>query len=175
MNSQPPATDRELFARLDALGIAHKTYEHAAVFTVEESRAACAHVPGGHTKNLFLKDRKGSLWLVVAREELRVDLNALSKVLDAPRFSFGSAELLIAGLGVPPGSVTPFSLINDRQGKVRVVLDEAMLALDPLNFHPLRNDRTTAITASDLLKFVRDTGHEPVVMAIPERKELTSP
>ena len=175
MNSQPPATDRELFARLDALGIAHKTYEHAAVFTVEESRAACAHVPGGHTKNLFLKDRKGSLWLVVAREELRVDLNALSKVLDAPRFSFGSAELLIAGLGVPPGSVTPFSLINDRQGKVRVVLDEAMLALDPLNFHPLRNDRTTAITASDLLKFVRDTGHEPVMMAIPERKELTSP
>ena len=76
---------------------------------------------------------------------------------------------------MPPGSVTPFSLINDRQGKVRVVLDEAMLALDPLNFHPLRNDRTTAITASDLLKFVRDTGHEPVVMAIPERKELTSP
>ena len=169
MNSQPP--DRDLFARLDALGIAHKTYEHAAVFTVEESRAACAHVPGGHTKNLFLKDKKDGLWLVVAREELRVDLNALSKALDSPRFSFGQAELLIATLGVPPGSVTPFALINDPKGKVRVVLDEAMLALDPLNFHPLRNDRTTAIAAADLLKFVRDTGHEPVVMAIPERSE----
>ena len=96
MNSQPPATDRELFARLDALGIAHKTYEHAAVFTVEESRAACAHVPGGHTKNLFLKDRKGSLWLVVARDTLRIDLAepvTIDRVrLVAPRFSFGSAE-----------------------------------------------------------------------------------
>lgn len=169
MNSQTP--DRDLFARLDALGIAHKTYEHAPVFTVEESQAACAHVPGGHTKNLFLKDRKDGLWLVVAREELRVDLNALSKALDSPRFSFGSAELLIATLGVLPGSVTPFALINDPLGRVRVVLDEGMLALDPLNFHPLRNDRTTAIAAGDLLKFVRDTGHEPVVMAIAERSE----
>jgi Ala-tRNA(Pro) deacylase len=164
-----PATDTDLFARLDALGIAHKTYAHAPVFTVEESRAACAHVPGGHTKNLFLKDKKDGLWLVVAREELRVDLNALSRALDSPRFSFGSAELLIATLGVPPGSVTPFSLINDGEGKVRVVLDEAMLALDPLNFHPLRNDRTTAIAAADLLKFVRANGHEPVVIALPER------
>jgi Ala-tRNA(Pro) deacylase len=164
-----PATDTDLFARLDGLGIAHKTYAHAPVFTVEESRAACAHVPGGHTKNLFLKDKKDGLWLVVAREELRVDLNALSRGLDSPRFSFGSAQLLIASLGVPPGSVTPFSLINDPGGKVRVVLDEAMLALDPLNFHPLRNDKTTAIAAADLIKFVRDTGHEPVVMALPER------
>jgi Ala-tRNA(Pro) deacylase len=164
-----PATDSELFDRLDRLGIAHKTYEHAAVFTVEESRAACAHVPGGHTKNLFLKDRKDGLWLVVAREELRVDLNALSRTLDNARFSFGSAQLLIAALGVPPGSVTPFSLINDPGGKVRVVLDEAMLTLDPLNFHPLRNDRTTAISPADLLKFVRATGHEPVVIALPQR------
>jgi Ala-tRNA(Pro) deacylase len=164
-----PATDQDLFARLDALGIAHNTFAHAAVFTVEESRAACAHIPGGHTKNLFLKDKKGGLWLVVTREELRVDLNALSAVLAAPRFSFGSAELLIATLGVPPGSVTPFSLINDPQGKVRVVLDEGMLALDPLNFHPLRNDRTTALSASDLLKFVRATGHEPIVTQLPAR------
>ena len=167
-----PATDSDLLARLDALGIAHKTYAHAAVFTVEESRAACAHVPGGHTKNLFLKDKKDGLWLVVAREELRVDLNALSRALDSPRFSFGSAELLIATLGVPPGSVTPFALINDPVGRVRVVLDAAMLALDPLNFHPLRNDRTTAISAEDLLKFVRATGHEPVVMALPERQRM---
>lgn len=164
-----PATDQDLFARLDALGIAHNTFAHAAVFTVEESRAACAHIPGGHTKNLFLKDKKGGLWLVVTREELRVDLNALSAMLAAPRFSFGSAELLIATLGVPPGSVTPFSLINDPQGKVRVVLDEGMLALDPLNFHPLRNDRTTALSASDLLKFVRATGHEPIVTQLPAR------
>lgn len=169
MNRQMPATEQELFSRLDALGIAHKTYEHIPVFTVEESQAACANIPGGHTKNLFLKDRKDGLWLVVAREELRVDLSALSKALDAPRFSFGSADWLVATLGIQPGSVTPFSLINDREGKVRVVLDEDMLALEPLNFHPLRNDRTTAISPGDLLKFIRNTGHEPLVAKLPER------
>lgn len=170
MSAHLPATDADLFARLDALGIAHKTYEHPPVFTVEESRAACAHVPGCHTKNLFLKDRKDGLWLVVAREELRIDLNALAKQLDAARFSFGSAELLIATLGVPPGSVTPFSLINDTESRLRIVLDQEMLASDPLNFHPLRNDRTTAIAPSDLVRFVRDTGHEPLVMALPQRR-----
>jgi Ala-tRNA(Pro) deacylase len=115
------------------------------VFTAGESKAVCAHIPGGHTKNLFLKDRKDRLWLVVARESLRIGLNALAKQLEAARFSFGTAELLIEVLGVPPGSVTPFALFNDTEGRVRVVLDAGMLALDPLNFHPLRNDRTTAI------------------------------
>lgn len=163
------ATDRDLFAYLDALGIAHHTYDHAPVFTVEESRAACAHIPGGHTKNLFLKDRRDRLWLVVAREDARVGLNALAKQLDAARFSFGSAELLVETLGVPPGSVTPFALINDKAGKVRVVLDEIMLAQDPLNFHPLRNDRTTAISSPDLVKFIHATGHEPLIVLLPER------
>ena len=164
-----PAADTDLYARLDALGIAHRTFEHVPVFTVEESKAACADIPGAHTKNLFLKDRKDGLWLVVLREFLRVDLNALSRALDAPRFSFGSGELLIATLGVPPGSVTPFSLINDTDGKVHVVLDAGMMAQGPLNFHPLRNDRTTAVTAADLLKFIRDTGHEPRIVEIRER------
>ena len=164
-----PATDTELFNRLDALGVAHRTYDHPPVFTVEELQALCAHVPGGHTKNLFLKDRKDRLWLVVARESLRIDLNALAKQLDAARFSFGSADLLMAMLGVPPGSVTPFAIINDVQGRVRVVLDEEMLTSDPLNFHPLRNDRTTAISPDDLLKFIRATGHEPVIATLPER------
>jgi Ala-tRNA(Pro) deacylase len=164
-----PATDEDLFRRLDALGIAHRTYDHPPVFTVEESQALCAHVPGGHTKNLFLKDRKDRLWLVVARESLRVDLNALAKQLDAARFSFGSADLLMAMLGVPPGSVTPFAIINDVERRVRVVLDEEMLASNPLNFHPLRNDRTTAISPDDLLKFIRATGHEPTIEKLPER------
>src|SRR5690348_5813920 len=136
------ADEAALYRMLDALGIAHRTFEHVPVFTVEESRAVCAHIPGGHTKNLFLKDRRDGLWLVVAREHLRIDLNALAKQLDAARFSFGSAELLIEVLGVPPGSVTPFALMNDGKARVWAVLDEGMLALDPLNFHPLRNDRT---------------------------------
>ena len=96
-------------------------------------------------------------------------LGALAKVLGSPRFSFGAAELLIATLGIEPGSVTPFAVMNDTERKVTLVLDEGMLALSPLNFHPLRNDRTTAISAEDLLKFARSTGHEPLVVEIPER------
>jgi Ala-tRNA(Pro) deacylase len=164
----PDAREAALYERLSALGIAWRTFAHAPVFTVEEAARVHGDMPGGHTKNLFLKDKKGGLWLVVLREDLRVDLNALAKALGAPRFSFGSAELLIATLGVEPGSVTPFALINDREAKLRVVLDEGMLRLVPLNFHPLRNDRTTAVAAEDLLRFVRAGGHEPVIMALPE-------
>jgi Ala-tRNA(Pro) deacylase len=164
-----PATGEDLFRYLDALGVARRTYAHRPVFTVEESQAACAHIPGGHTKNLFLKDRKDGLWLVVARESLRVDLNGLAKQVGAARFSFGSEDLLIEVLGVPPGSVTPFALINDAGARVRVVLEAGMLALDPLNFHPLRNDRTTAIAPDDLVKFIRATGHEPLIVDLPER------
>lgn len=167
----PPAEAREaaLYARLSELGIAWTTHEHTPVFTVEEAAALYASQPGGHTKNLFLKDKKDGLWLVVARDELRIDLNALARTLGAPRFSFGSAELLIETLGIEPGSVTPFAVMNDTAGKVRLVLDEGMLALEPLNFHPLRNDRTTAITPADLLKFVRACEHEPVIAKLPER------
>ena len=166
----PPLTDTDLYARLDALGIAQKTYEHAPVFTVEEAAHLYESQPGGHTKNLFLKDKKDGLWLVVCRDALRVDMNALSKTLDAPRFSFGSAELLIETLGVQPGSVTPFSIMNDTNSKVRIVLDLGMLDYDILNFHPLRNDRTTAVSPGDLLKFIRACGCEPVIAKIPERQ-----
>jgi len=166
MSEQPAA----LFSKFDALGIAHKTYDHAPVFTVEEAAHLYESQPGGHTKNLFLKDKKGGLWLVVCRDHLRVDMNALSRALDAPRFSFGSAELLVETLGVQPGSVTPFAIINDVANRVRVVLDEGMFAFDVLNFHPLRNDRTTAIAASDLPKFLRACGYEPLIANIPERQ-----
>jgi Ala-tRNA(Pro) deacylase len=164
----PKAREAVLYERLHALGIVWKTYEHVPVFTVAEADAVHASVPGGHTKNLFLKDRKGGLWLVVVRDRLRVDLNALAKQLGAPRFSFGSAELLIATLGIEPGSVTPFALMSDPNHLVRPILDEGMLALDPLNFHPLRNDRTTAIAPADLLSFVRACGHDPVITELPE-------
>lgn len=166
-----PATETDLFALFDALGIAHVTHAHAPVFTVSDNRELRGSLPGGHTKNLFLKDRKGGLFLVVAREELAIDLKALADRLGVPRFSFGAAELLMEVLGVPPGSVTPFAVMNDKEGRVRVVLDEAMLLFDPLNFHPLRNDMTTAIAPADLLRFLRATGHEPKVLALPEKAE----
>jgi Ala-tRNA(Pro) deacylase len=164
----PEAREAALYDRLRALGIAWKTYEHIPVFTVAEADAVHDAVPGGHTKNLFLKDKKGGLWLVVVRDRLRVDLNALAKQLGAPRFSFGSADLLIATLGIEPGSVTPFALVNDPNYLVRPILDEGMLAQDPLNFHPMRNDRTTAITPGDLLRFVRACGHDPIIASLPE-------
>ena len=167
----PPPDEREaaLYARLRRLGIAWTTYEHAPVFTVEEAASLYDAQPGGHTKNLFLKDKKDGLWLVTLRDDLRVDLTALSKTLGSPRFSFGAAELLRETLGVEPGSVTPFAVMNDAGGRVTLVLDAGMLNLAPLNFHPLRNDRTTAIAAADLLAFAHDTGHAPVIVEIPVR------
>jgi len=156
-----------LYERLRALGIAWVGYENVPVFTVEEAAAVNAGQPGGHTKNLFLKDKKNQLWLVVLRDDFKLDLNALSKQLGSPRFSFGSGELLVRTLGVPPGSVTPFALINDPGHKVRVVLDKAMLGDEPLNYHPLRNDRTIAVSAADLLGFIAACGHQPLVLSLP--------
>jgi Ala-tRNA(Pro) deacylase len=164
----PDVREAALTERLRALGIAWTRYEHVPVFTVEEAAEVNARQPGRHTKNLFLKDKKGGLWLVVLRDDFRLDLNALSKQIGAPRFSFGSGELLVEALGVPPGSVTPFALINDGAHKVRVVLDEEMLEVEPLNFHPLRNDRTIAVSRADLLKFVADCGHAAQIVRLPE-------
>jgi Ala-tRNA(Pro) deacylase len=164
----PDQREAALYQRFTALSIAWTTQAHRPVFTVEEAADVSDHFPGGHTKNLFLKDKKGGLWLVVLRADLRVDLNALAKRLGAPRFSFGSAELLITTLGIEPGSVTPFALMNDTAHKVQPVLDEGMLKLEPLNFHPLRNDRTTAIAAADLTRFVEACGHRLLIAPMPE-------
>jgi len=163
----PDARETALYDRLRALGIAWTKYEHVPVFTVEEAAVVNASQPGGHTKNLFLKDKRGGLWLVVLRDDFRLDLNALSKQIAAPRFSFGSSELLAATLGVPAGSVTPFALINDKERQVRVVLDDVMLKHEAVNFHPLRNDRTIAVSAADLLKFIADCGHTPLIETLP--------
>ena len=164
-----PLTAEALFVRFDALGIAHRTYTHPPVFTVDEAKELRGTLPGGHCKSLFLRDRKDGLWLVVALEECRVDLRALADSLAAPRFFFGSPELLYEALGVRPGSVTPYAMINDTAHRVRVVLQQAMLAHDPLNYHPLENTRTTAIAPGDLIRFLEATGHPPRIVAVPER------
>lgn len=159
-----PLTPDQLFARLDALGIAHHTRAHLPVFTVAEAAAVHADLPGGHCKSLFLKDKKGGFWLAVMLEERRIAMGKLAARLAAPRFSFGSADELYALLGVHPGSVTPFALANDTGHRVTPVLDRAMLDHDPLNYHPLVNDRTTAITPRDLLRFIAACGHEPQIV-----------
>ena len=162
MTKSPAQTPDQLFAFLDSLGIAHSTVTHPAAFTVEESRKLRGQLPGGHTKNLFLRDKKHALYLVVAEEDTLIDLKGLHRLLGANgRFSFGSADLLGEVLGVTPGSVTPFSAINDTEARVTVVLDAAMMEHQTLNYHPLTNTMTTAISRDDLVKFLEATGHPP--------------
>ncbi len=165
-NSSPrdpmSASPADLFAFLDRLGIAYSTVTHPALFTVEQSRELRGQIPGGHTKNLFLKDKKGALYLVVADEEASIELKDLHRRLGASgRFSFGSPELLMEVLGVIPGAVTPFAAVNDRAGRVTVVLDRAMMAHPVLNYHPLDNTMTTTIARDDLVRFLSATGHPP--------------
>ena len=163
-----PAAPADLFAYLDRLGIAHATVKHAPLFTVEQSRALRGQISGGHTKNLFLKDKRDSLFLISAAEDAAIDLKTLHRRLDAGRFSFGSAELLRAVWGVEPGAVTPFGAINDTAARVSVVLDADLMQHDVLNFHPLDNRMTTSIGRGDLVRFLEATGHKPRIVAVAE-------
>jgi Ala-tRNA(Pro) deacylase len=159
-----PADRAALFGVLDALAIPHRTLDHPPAFTVADGEAFKAQLPGGHTKNLFLEDKSGNLALVSALASSRIDVNRIHRLLGVQRFSFGKEDALWDALGVRPGSVTAFALINDPAGRVRMIVDAALLAHDIVNFHPLRNDATTAIARDDLLKFIRATGREPIVM-----------
>jgi len=164
----PPMTFTrdELMTRLDDLGIVTKTVNHPPVFTVEESKRLRGDLLGAHTKNLFLKDKKGRLWLVIAQEDRHVDLKALRKDIGAAQLSFGKPALLSEVLGLEPGSVTPFGVVNDTEQQVTVILDKDLLAFDALNFHPLTNTATTRISPKDLQSFLGDTGHEPKIIGL---------
>jgi Ala-tRNA(Pro) deacylase len=163
MTSVPTSPD-QLFARLEELGIRTRTARHPPVFTVEEARALRGELPGGHIKNLFLRNKKGQMWLVVAEEDRAIDLKALGDKLGAGRLSFGSADRLMTYLGVLPGAVTPFAVVNDREGQVTVAIDKTILTRNPVNCHPLTNDMTTAIAPGDLLAFLESTGHKPMIL-----------
>ena len=162
-----PASPDDLFAFLDRLGIAHRTIRHPPLFTVEQSRALRGEMAGGCTKNLFLRDKRGTLYLVVALEDAMIELKSLHRRLGASgRFSFGAPELMRATLGVEPGSVTPFAALNDTGQRVTVVLDAALMGHATLNFHPLVNTMTTAIARDDLIRFLVATGHQPRIEPI---------
>ena len=158
-----PITRTDLFDCFDHHGISHVTTDHRPIFTVEEGRDIKAALPGGHSKNLFLKDKKDRLVLVSALGESEIRINQLHRHFDCQRLSFGKEELLYETLGVRPGSVTAFALLNDTRQQVRFIVDQALMEHDPVNFHPLENTATTAIKPQDLLKFARLTGHEPTV------------
>lgn len=152
---------QQLFERLDQLGIAHVSVEHPPVFTVEEAKALRGDLPGRHIKNLFLRNKKGEMWLVVALEDRAIDLKRLGEGLGGGRLSFGSAERLKQYLGVEPGAVTPLALINDSTRCVRLALDRAVVDGAPVNVHPLVNTMTTTMEPAALLRFFAATGHEP--------------
>ena len=161
-----PASRQDLFEHLARLGILTETVEHEPVFTVQESSRLERTLPGGHTKNLFLKDKKDRLFLVVALSRARIDLKTLHRILGSDRLSFGRPELLLEVLGVPAGSVTPFALINDTQRRVTVILDADMMRQERLNYHPLENSATTNIAREDLLRFIAACGHTPRILAV---------
>ena len=152
---------QDLFQKLDALGIAHRTVEHPPVFTVDEAKAMRGALPGAHIKNLFLRNKKEEMWLVVALEDRVLDLKRLGEVLGAGRLSFASPERLKRHLGVAPGSVTPLALANDEGHGVRLALDRGIVDAGPVNAHPLVNTLTTALSTADLLRFFAATGHAP--------------
>ncbi|CAK0777573.1 Ala-tRNA(Pro) deacylase [Azospirillaceae bacterium] len=170
-SSVVPVTPEQLLMRLCELGIKTSTVDHPPLFTVEESRALRGALPGGHCKSLFLTDKKKNLWLVVALEDELIDLRRLHQRLGCGRLSFAGAGEMMRILGVTPGSVTPFGLINDRAQEVSVALDQRMMAQELLNYHPLVNVKTTAIRSEDLLIFIRACGHAPCMVNVGERAE----
>ena len=158
-----PKTREELFAFLENLGIETTTIDHPAVYTVEEAKTHRGELAGAHCKNLFLKDKKGALFLVVAQEDRAIDMKELRHRIGSHHLSFGKPDLLMEVLGVEPGSVTVLSLINDTDNRVSVVIDQTIMEADVLNCHPLVNTATTTIRTGDIMTFARATGHDPVV------------
>lgn len=164
MTPASPRTPGELLEFFDELGLETSTVDHEAVYTVEEARRLRGTLPGSHSKSLFLRNKKKQMWLVTTEADRKIDLKRLGESLGAGRVGFGSPERLMTHLGVIPGAVTPFAVINDRDGVVSVALDREMLAHEPLNFHPLDNTKTTSIGSADLLRFLEAIGHEPVLL-----------
>ena len=157
-------TPQDQLAYLEELGIEQRTLWHEPVFRVEEGLEIKAQLPGGHTKNLFLKDAKDQLWLISALGETQIDLKRLPKVISSARLSFGSAALMEQVLGVTPGSVTAFALVNDTEHRVRFVADAALMAADPVNFHPLTNAATTAVSQDGFRRFLAAVGVTPLIV-----------
>jgi len=160
-----PKTPDELLAFLDGLGISVSTVRHPPLFTVAESQSLRGEIAGGHTKNLFLKDKKGAYFLLTVEEEAVVDLKTIHNLIGASgRVSFGKPDMLMDLLGVAPGAVTVFGAVNDTEGRVKIVLDQGLMREETINAHPLTNEATTSIRRDDLLAFLKATGHEPHVL-----------
>jgi len=164
MDKQPPLTADDLLERLDEMGIEHSTIDHPPLFTVAQSRQLRGDLPGAHVKNLFLRNKKGKMWLLTCLEDRKIDLKSFRHRIGAGSLSFCRPQRLMQYLGVIPGAVTPFGVINDVDAQVQVVLDKALLDMNPLNFHPMDNCKTTSISAQSLSRFLEITNHPPIVL-----------
>lgn len=161
-------TKTEMLAHLDSLGLVTKTTDHPALFTVADSHEWHEKIPGAHAKNLFVKDKKSQIFLICALADSPLDLKRAHTAIGASgRLSFGTSEAMFALLGVKPGSVTPFGIVNDTEHKITVILEAALMAHDKVNFHPLENTATTTIASADLIAFLKSTGHEPKIVELP--------
>ncbi|MDR3425010.1 MAG: prolyl-tRNA synthetase associated domain-containing protein [Alphaproteobacteria bacterium] len=158
-----PHTAEQLFSFLDRLGIEHQTMQHPPIFNAADGRDWEDKIPGVCCKNLFLKDGKGQLWLIVMPAAKRADLSGIAQRIGAPKLSFAKPDVMLAVLGLTPGSVTPFALLNDKDKQVRVVLDEEMLKSETVNYHPLHNAASTTLRAKDFLKFIAALGYKPII------------
>lgn len=156
--------------KLDNLSVSYELHHHRAVFTVAESEAIDAEIPGTHCRNLFLRDKKKKNYLLVLQNATDIDIKKLPDILGSGRLSFGSAERLWEYLGVRPGSVCPFSIINDTEHQVRIFLDKSMMETDIVNYHPLLNTMTVSLSPADLIKFIEDCGHEVHIVDLNEAK-----
>jgi Ala-tRNA(Pro) deacylase len=172
--SEPTSPD-ELLAILDQLGIGHTTVKHPPMFTVAESKKLrITSARGSYTKNLFLRNKKGLMWLITCSEDRRLDLPALAICLKARRLSFGSADRLMKYLGVTPGAVSPLALINDSVGSVSFIIEKELLRQPMIHMHPLINTQTTRIAIRDLLRFIRYTGHSPLCLPLDALEAATT-
>lgn len=157
-------TKQELFNRLSSLHINYKLHEHEPLFTVEQAQKIYDTIPGAHVKNLFLKDDNGKFWLIVVQTHTKIELKKVAQLLNAPKLRFADEQLLMQYLGVKPGSVTPFALINDQAHKVQLILDSTLSNFPTINAHPMENDATIGVSQSDFKKFLKYTQHEPIVI-----------
>ena len=168
LDGSQPATFDQLFERFVELGIETATTHHPAVYTVEQAKKLRGAIEGCHSKNLFVRNKKGRMWLIVCLEDRRINLKLLGRHVGAGSFSFASPERLMKYLGLTPGAVTPFAVINDHGGHVQVVLDQEILLREPLNFHPLVNSMTTSISAADFLAYLEAEEHPPIMVDFSE-------
>jgi Ala-tRNA(Pro) deacylase len=167
-SGRPPRSPAELLALLAGLGIAAETVEHPPLFTVAESKALRGALPGAHAKNLFLRPKQpGPYLLVVLEEDRQVSINALLRALGMPRGRFATAGELWAELGVRPGSVTPFGMVNAQPGRVRIAIDATLMEAGRVHFHPLVNTATTTLAPAGLWRFLEALGHAPERLALP--------